>query len=622
LKIIAICILFWTAQLPFLYAQSIQLQGVVSGAHTEISNSTLKLSGSFGQPIANTNSSILSSGFYSALANLLLTNFPPDITVPTGNEFTQFVLNTTPTISAEISDLDGIDWAALRIRPIGSESFDSVVMTSGAGKTYSYTLTSNNYDKMGVEYYFVASDLTNRRKRHPASNNLYAYATNPLVIFPNTLINPGSATDDYRMISVPYEINLNAVASLLKDLVELGPYDKTKWRLFSHDGGNNFIEYPNGSAQNLDRGKGYWLLVSERENQQLDLGTNVTASENNQSKLFSMTLHPGWNMIGNPYTVSISWENVLAFNPGVGVGALKIFEGDYVNGDELLPFQGGIAFLEGTANVSIDIPFINQTELGGRVSDHSFESDLAAPNWAVDFKIQQGNHVNRLGGIGMHMEAEDNKDSFDDLNPPRFLSYLEMNFPHPEHSLGFFSRDIVTTKTQQKWAFSINSNENGPITHSWDNSLFGDNPVEIYIHDIQNNKIVDMRVSSEIRVNNNSSLEIYYGNGVLGAMGPANPFVGAPYPNPMSTSWPSLNFPLALTGKGNSYRVEAIIYSMEGRLIKEIFNGELSNGLHNLNWDGKSINEQKALPGMYLYSIKIGYDTGQANFTGKLIISN
>ncbi|MEO9851688.1 MAG: FlgD immunoglobulin-like domain containing protein [Reichenbachiella sp.] len=613
-------VLTWILGIHLLYAQSIQLQTVVSAAHTNASNGTINLSGNFGQSIANSDAGALSGGFYSSISTLLQENFAPNINVLAEYQFSAFNIIQGDTIAADILDLDGVEYAAIWIRPIGGSAFDSIPLTIESGDKFTYALQSNDYDEMGIEYYFVAKDVTDRRRRHPTTGSLFAYGTSPQVTFPNTLINLGSLAEDYRMISVPYQINQNEVATLFSALIDLGDYDKSKWRLFSHDGDNNFSEYPDGSAKNLNRGKGYWLLISDKNNQTLELGTNVTASENNQDNLFSIDLQSGWNMIGNPYTVPISWENVRTYNSAVNIGVIKLFEGDYANGDELLPFQGGIAYLEGAAT-SIEIPFSGQTLSGGRLMHRPFETTLSAKNWKVEFKIEQGSHSNSLGGIGMHTEAKNGKDYFDDHNPPRFLSYLEMNFAHPEHPLGFFSKDIVESQSQYKWQLELNSYEDGPITLSWDNSGFGEHAVEMYLYDVQNQMMLDMRSSNKLTTGNNSNLEIYYGKDVLEQMGPDQSFVGAPYPNPMTNHSSSMVFPVILTSQEAIHNVDAIIYSKEGRMIKQIYQGDLTSGLHKLNWNGISEYGKEAPSGMYFYRISIHSSNKQRQFTGKLIIS-
>lgn len=605
------------------FAQEIQLHSVVSAAHTDLSNGTVSMSGSFGQAISSSDNETLSGGFFSAATDLLSTNLVPLIDVIDDYKFTQFdITDAEISIAADISDLDGIAYAAIWIRPIAGSTFDSIPLELESDNKYAYTLSAGDFDEMGIEYYFVAGDNTSRRRRHPATGSLYAYATDPQVTFPSSLISPGTDAEDYRMISVPYQIDQNEVATLFQALIDLGDYDKSKWRLFAHDGGSDFTEYPNGSAQSLERGKSYWLLVNDKNNRTLELGTDVTASANNQDALFSIDIESGWNMIGNPYTVPISWENVRSHNSTVDIGAIKIFEGSYENGDELLSFQGGIVYLEGS-NTSIEIPFSSQGSSGGRLKHEPFETALDAQNWILPITLVQGDRKDRLGGIGMHQQAEAGKDYFDDLNPPRFASYLEMNFPHPEHSIGSFSRDIVTPKSVYKWQFSLNSDKDERITVAWDNSGFGDSPIELYLFDTDHQQLVDMRSNKTYTTDNNTSLEIYYGHDVLEEFGPEKSIISMPYPNPMSMNRGSMTFPILLSSQNLTHNVEAMIFSQEGRAVKKLYQGELSSGLHRLEWNGKSDEGEYAPSGMYFYHIVIETGSQPAiRHSGKIIISN
>ena len=197
-KLVVLCILiFFSTPQALLYSQSIQIQGVVSGSHGELSNESIRLSGAFGQPIASTDPGILQSGFYSSITGLITANLAPLIVIKAVDQVLQFDITSAPSISADVTDLDGIDYAAMWVRPIGGTSFDSLAMTPGSGDKYSVTVSSGNYDEMGIEYYLVANDNTDRWSRYPGANTLYAYGTNPQVTFPNNLISPGSKEVDY-----------------------------------------------------------------------------------------------------------------------------------------------------------------------------------------------------------------------------------------------------------------------------------------------------------------------------------------------------------------------------------------------------------------------------------------
>src|SRR5688572_10190683 len=215
----------------------LKIQGVSSGGHNHTSG-TIKLSGSFGVPFAHSFTPTLKGGIIGSASGQLIENFPPTISF---DVVTSFQFSSPQPIVATVTDpVDGIEYSAMWIRPIGGTTFDSLTLTKGTGDSYSLSIPANRIDKMGFEYYLTARDLTLKRGRLPESGSYYAYAEiKPSV--PNERLKPGSKVEDYRIITVPYTIETNSITELFD---ELGTQDKTKWRLFSHEGGNVFNEFP------------------------------------------------------------------------------------------------------------------------------------------------------------------------------------------------------------------------------------------------------------------------------------------------------------------------------------------------------------------------------------------
>src|SRR5258706_15166591 len=156
-----------------------------------------------------------------------------------------------------------------------------------------------------------------------------------------------------------------------------------------------------------------------------------------------MSLSKGWKQIGNPSSFAIKWSDVLGANPSVtGVGNLKVFtNGNFKIGDLMKPFSGGFVFCDNAT--SLTIPVSLRTLAGGRVSNSIASSDLNNPEWQVTLSLVQGERGNNLGGIGMHPQAKEGKDEFDDLTLPRFGEYLELVHRHPDYFYSTFSRDII-----------------------------------------------------------------------------------------------------------------------------------------------------------------------------------
>ncbi len=91
-----------------------------------------------------------------------------------------------------------------------------------------------------------------------------------------------------------------------------------------------------------------------------------------------MTFVKGWNQVGNPYTVTINWDDVLEFNKidkEATVGHLYLFSaGSYNPSPQLAPGTGGFVFA--ARDTIIQISFPDQTS-GGRISKSTSALSIA-----------------------------------------------------------------------------------------------------------------------------------------------------------------------------------------------------------------------------------------------------
>ena len=90
----------------------------------------------------------------------------------------------------------------------------------------------------------------------------------------------------------------------------------------------------------------------------------------------------------------------------------------------------------------------------------------------------------------------------------------------------------------------------------------------------------------------------------------------ANYPNPMKTE---TNFMFTLSGELNPTSCKLKIYTVTGRLIKEI-NAPAAVGYNNIFWDGKDTDGDYLANGTYLYKFVIQGDSQTETSIQKLAI--
>src|SRR5690606_3470229 len=169
-------------------------------------------------------------------------------------------------------------------------------------------------DEIGIEYYFMAEDGSGKQYVSPIARTYMAFEDNGLTL-PNLKF--GSGISAYQMISIPLVLENTSVGEVFHDL---GPYDPKKWRLFHLEPGDT-VPTPMSNGDNIEPGKGYWLIVKDQSEIRPGAGNVLQVT---QEEPFVWSLKKGWNFIGNPYPFDIDWEDVLDDNGNPEVVAESI----------------------------------------------------------------------------------------------------------------------------------------------------------------------------------------------------------------------------------------------------------------------------------------------------------
>lgn len=540
------------------------------------------------------------------------TTEPPDVTFPViafdPNQYISFPKNFAAgeKISAIATDNKGIASFVMHHRKITATDFaDLPGVLNGA--VYDFPLLNTFFDEMGMEYFFEAKDAAGNTTREPATG---LHQTRLAFDDINTTLSiaAGSGINNYQIRSVPYEGLSSNQVSVLFD--ELGQPDPKQYRFLRYQSNPEaWSEYPNGFNA-INRGEGYFIL--SRAGANVKLGATL-APDNSQDNLFSLNLIQGWNLIGNPYTVTVSWnESKTGF---ADVGTLKVYNnGSYVDGNEMSIFEGGFVF----ANTPQVVPVKFKTSAtGGRADTKTFSSALDKSEWMVPLHLEQEGYLFLLGGIGMHPDSKLSYDRYDDLAPPALeADRLEIQFEHMEHFMKKFSRDMIPTADEYTWEFTVLATKGGNSTLSWDPSSFGDNGKELMLYDLGLQRLIDMRKEGRHVFDPKVStrFKIYFGENLMGKIKPLGISLGEPYPNP-SQGQATIGF--TLPENNGHYQVRLDVYDMTGKKVATLVNGILSAGFYTYPW---IFNFGDTPSGLYTYRMAVATTGASEIKTRKIIV--
>jgi hypothetical protein len=495
--------------------------------------------------------------------------------------------------------------------------FTTVDMIAGngsvAGSAFANTFTKEAsdswYDAMGLEFYFETTDAAGNTARSPSTVNMYHYSyidyksdnTYPLL---NSVLSFGGNQNNYRIITIPYTLSSTSASTILNEIGG-GLIDKTQWRLFTLGTSNSYKE-----ETTFTRGKGYWINVRNNPGNIKIEGSSSPAF--NRSSFDQIILSPGWNMIGNPYPVDISWEETRAGNSTVG--KVKVFNGSaYTDGDILKSLEGGFVNNTSSTSITLQVKFKGITT-GGRITKNEIGSDLAATKWLVAIAAENSEIINALGGVGMHAEAKNGWDVFDDMNPPRFLDAAELAFVKSNEDVKKLAKDVVPIQDEYVWDLNVEASD-GLTTLRWDNESIITNGKELMLFDVTKQQIVDMKEEGSYAFNakDGSSFKIYFGTNLRNKIKPTAITLSKPYPNPTSSESTII---FTLPEDQVSYQTRLEVYNTIGQRITTLAEGNFASGFYTVKWlaDNNS-------GGLYFYRLVVIEDGVQKVLTEKIIVN-
>jgi hypothetical protein len=531
------------------------------------------------------------------------------------------------TVSANIFDDTGLQTVVLawaRISEITDNSdlaqYNTIIPEEISQDVYEHRFADEDFDDIGIQYFFGATDISgNIGNSSPAT----IFVQFPEGTIGLSGVSPVSNSEnpsetDYRIFSVPVR------STTLGQVLGNPETDKTKWRVWRYSGTNSELSI----SSSLSAGNGYWLIYQNTAGLALNVGGLAVQATN--SSPFIMNLTSGINLIGNPYHFTISWQEVLdhnisrgIINPG-DISGLTFYRGGFASegNSDLLSTEG--AFVQSNEAFSLEIPVSSSPFFRTANNARTSRNGLAEDNWEVGIDLTNDATFYNVAALGMNPEAEEGKDKFDQMAMPFLFRYLEFNSENEQFNNERFSKDVVKTAENHIWEFeAITSFDPSEASLSWDNSYFGDNDQQLYLYDLKEERIINMREQMEYHffLREKQNFKILYGTPefIESNLKPGNFTLGHAYPNPFANI---TRIPFSLSDEYDLYKVRLIVYNSIGELVKVLAEDDYQSGFYTSDWDGSNEFGQKVSEGIYIYKLRITHENGSDELTGKLIYGN
>lgn len=429
------------------------------------------------------------------------------------------------------------------------------------------------------------------------------------------------------MISIPLNLDNKNVQVVLSDF---GPPGDKSWKLFK--GSDNDVS----TSATFDIGVAFWLKQILGEGaKEIKPGSGITSSLE-QARI---TLLPGWNQIGNPFTFAIDWErdtnagdNLFIKGPinwdGTKYTGIGQTSGDETPFTELLPWDGYWVY---NSSNSSQVLTINPTGSSGQIGlwKETLDQNQSVSDKVdlrVHFSVQVGKYSDIYNYIGAAVDASDFEDYYDLPELPVIGDYVSLFFDH-EYEDGSVKPFTINYKACSEegyqWMMAVKTNiKDEQNILEWTTKNLPEN-CHLAILDISNNKIVDIKSGHYTFTNKYEqhpvTFKIFAGSDEYVKQAVEEERSKLPdkyelvqnYPNPFNPGT-TIRFKLL-----HMSEVSLLIYNVLGEKVITLLQDHVyDTGTHEIQWDGTDQHGNPVSSGLYIYMIR----TGQFSASKKMIL--
>lgn len=446
----------------------------------------------------------------------------------------------------------------------------------------------------------IAEDTTNVFGIFAANNLQFALNTFGLVDNLAARLPEATPQEAYTMFSIPYSFADSSVEALFKDL---GPPNKVLWRMFGkYNQRTGYAEFPE-DFKSVRRGEGYWIITKDKKN--ITFGTTTVQGTEDD---FEIVLHPGYNMIGNPFPYDVSWKD--SFIPDSVEKVIWSFDkGNYDSVTQTMEkFRG--YWIKNNGNLPKVIK-VNSAQLSSTLRKGNDEvPNLAADEWKIQIVASTKSTSDKNTYLGSLASSVDGLDENDFSKPPVTPSkYISVYSKHPNSHLAADYRSI--SKTGHFWDFELISSEaNAQINLLLKKSGSLPTNFNVFILDNKQERVYDIGHLMQYAVNLEKGEKSRSFRIIVGTLEFAEentngiPFIPLEYslsqnfPNPFNPTT-SIQYTLS-----HSAETKLEIFNILGQKVRTLVNEFQKIGTYSIFWDGTDESGKGISSGVYYYRLK------------------
>ena len=417
-------------------------------------------------------------------------------------------------------------------------------------------------------------------------------AVSATIPFPSYGSQSEYASSDYRLVGLP-----GIGTSLLS--VIMGGVAGVDWQAYWDNGASdsNFVRYDGDPVFVPGSGRGYWML---KRGPWVVLTSVDAMHVDSASQSVFIPLHPGWNIVTDPYNWRLSAEKV-----GTANGISEPFygyRGGFYKADTMEACQGYYYFNDPQHPIAqMRVPVDATPSAAGKRAALA-RTTAPASGWTIGIKVDSKGASEDVLRLGVDPEARAGRDALDVHKPKSPSPALSVRFLRPEWDLAYpeFASDIRPVFADSAlWQLSVETST--PLTLTFGGLEALPHDFAVVLVDPVHRASADLRQDPHYRFDPaiaRSNLLLAVGQRelverVTGGVVPGAFALGQNFPNPFN---PSTIIPVDVPARAS---VTLKLFDALGREIQTLHQGELEPGRHFFTWKGVDAQGQPVSTGVY-----------------------
>ncbi len=395
---------------------------------------------------------------------------------------------------------------------------------------------------------------------------------------------------DFRLVAHPVAKDAPLGAVLPDPAVDA-------WTAFDETGGA-LVEYDGTPALRFRPGRGFWVQHAR------PLMPSDAQAEPTTGDTYDIPLHPGWNIISNPFEGAVAWADVQAAN-GITQGLWR-WEGRFLQTDAFAPAHSGEAFyfVNATRRASLTVPYPGTTR--------ARTAAPADPAALLTLSIYREGALAASVQVGLADDAAPGLDGYDQLAPPGYFEAAGLRLVRhaaAEEPPLHLAREVRPGGQGQRFDLVLEAPEHASVTLRAEGveTLAGR---QVYLVDTEQALVYDLHAHPFVTLTarrTRTPLILLVGSEafVAAEREALRPDVASlsNYPNPFNPAT-TLAYTVPPSTAPSAVRLD--VFDAAGRLVRVLVDAVQAPGAYQAVWDGADASGTPVASGVYVAHLRAG----------------